>query len=69
MEWTALSFVGKLRALLHIVSRAWVIPAVGHRPARPRLRMGHAVRVRIAPLWTEPRVMGHGLEIVFFKFQ
>ena len=69
MEWTVLSFDGNPRALLHIVAHARVIPAVGRHPARPHPRMGRAVHVRVAPLWAESRVMGRGLEIVFFKFQ
>ena len=68
MEWTVLSFDGNPRALLHIVARARVIPAVGRHPAGPRPCVGCAVRAHVTPLWSEPRVMGRRLEIVFFKF-
>ena len=46
MEWTVLSFDGNPRALLHIVAHARFIPAVGHRPARPRPCVGRAARAR-----------------------
>ena len=69
MEWTALSFDGNPRAILHIVARARVIPAAGRRPAGPCPHVGRAVHARIAPLWVEPRELGHGLEIGFFNFQ
>ena len=69
MEWTALSFDGNPRALLHIVARARVIPAVGRRPAGPRPRKGRATHARVAPLLVEPCELGRGLEIGFFNFQ
>ena len=56
MEWTALSFDGNPRALLHIVARAWVIPAVGHRPVGPRPRVGYAARSRRAVVGRVARV-------------
>ena len=69
MEWTALSFDGNPRALLHIVARARVIPAVGRHPAGPRPCVGCATRTRVAPLWAESHKLGRGLEIGFFNFQ
>ena len=56
MEWTALSFDGNPRALLHIVARARFIPAAGRRPAGPRPRMGRATRARRAVVGRAARV-------------
>ena len=53
------------RVLLHIDRRTRVLPAAGHRPAGPLLRMGHAVRARVAPGWAEPLELGHEIGISF----